>query len=41
MGTMEILIVWENLDIMQYILKNHQSDEEVMLHLNPARAGKR
>lgn len=35
MGAMEILIVWENLDIMRYILKNHQSDEEVLLHLNP------
>lgn len=35
MGAMEILIVWENLDIMRYILKNHQSDEEVLLHLTP------
>lgn len=35
MGAMEILIVWENLDIMRYILKNHQSEEEVLLHLTP------
>ena len=35
MGAMEILIVWENLDIMRYLLKNHQSDEEVLLHLTP------
>ena len=26
MGAVEILIVWENLDIMRYVLKNHQSD---------------
>ncbi|XP_065916967.1 eukaryotic peptide chain release factor subunit 1-like [Dysidea avara] len=35
MGAMETLIVWENLDITRYILKNHQSDEEVLLYLNP------
>ena len=35
MGAVEILIVWENLDITRYILKNHGSDEEVLLHLNP------
>ena len=26
MGAVEILIVWENLDIMRYVLKNHQTD---------------
>ena len=26
MGAVEILIVWENLEIMRYVLKNHQSD---------------
>jgi len=35
MGAMETLIVWENLDITRFILKNHQSDEEVLLYLNP------
>jgi len=35
MGAMETLIVWENLDITRYILKNHQTDEEVLLYLNP------
>ncbi|XP_002742328.1 eukaryotic peptide chain release factor subunit 1 [Saccoglossus kowalevskii] len=35
MGSVEILIVWENLDIMRYSLKNHQTDEEKILHLTP------
>jgi len=35
MGSVEILIVWENLDIMRYVLKNHQTDEEKVLHLTP------
>ena len=26
MGAVEILIVWENLEITRYVLKNHQSD---------------
>ncbi len=28
MGSVEILIVWENLDTMRYVLKNHQTDGE-------------
>ena len=28
MGSVETLIVWENLDIVRYILKNHASDGE-------------
>lgn len=35
MGAVEILIVWENLDVTRYVLKNHSSDEEKVLHLNP------
>lgn len=35
MGSVEILIVWENLDIMRYVLKNHQTDEEKVLFLKP------
>ena len=35
MGAVETLIVWENLDINRYILKNHSSDEEIVLHLTP------
>ncbi|XP_071480416.1 eukaryotic peptide chain release factor subunit 1 [Diadema setosum] len=35
MGAVEILIVWENLDVVRYVLKNHSSDEEKVLHLNP------
>ncbi|XP_033632504.1 eukaryotic peptide chain release factor subunit 1 [Asterias rubens] len=33
MGAVEILIVWENLEIMRYLLKNHSADEEKVLHL--------
>lgn len=35
MGAVETLIVWENLDINRYVLKNHSSDEEVVLQLTP------
>eukprot|EP00918_Siedleckia_nematoides_P052777 GHVU01115274.1.p1 GENE.GHVU01115274.1~~GHVU01115274.1.p1 ORF type:complete len:438 (+),score=66.16 GHVU01115274.1:166-1479(+) len=35
MGSVEILIVWENLDTMRYVLKNHQVDEEKTLYLKP------
>ncbi|XP_022086644.1 eukaryotic peptide chain release factor subunit 1 isoform X2 [Acanthaster planci] len=33
MGSVEILIVWENLDIQRFLLKNHSADEEKVLHL--------
>ena len=26
MGSVDTLIVWENLDIMRYVLKNHSTD---------------
>ncbi|GFS47876.1 eukaryotic peptide chain release factor subunit 1 [Trichonephila inaurata madagascariensis] len=35
MGSVEILIAWENLDIVRYVLKNHVSDEDKVLHLTP------
>ncbi|KAK2171012.1 hypothetical protein NP493_1114g00019 [Ridgeia piscesae] len=35
MGAVEILIVWENLETMRYMLKNHQTDEEKILYLRP------
>ncbi|XP_013379690.1 eukaryotic peptide chain release factor subunit 1 [Lingula anatina] len=35
MGSVETLIVWENLDITRYVLKNHSTDEEKILHLKP------
>ncbi|CAG0902283.1 unnamed protein product [Cyprideis torosa] len=35
LGAVEILICWENLEITRYTLKNHQSGEEVVLHLTP------
>lgn len=35
MGAVEILIVWENLDIQRYVLKNHQTEEEKILFLKP------
>jgi len=35
LGSVETLICWENLDIQRYVLKNHQSGEEKILHLTP------
>ncbi|XP_059175671.1 eukaryotic peptide chain release factor subunit 1 [Physella acuta] len=35
MGAVDILIVWENLDIQRFVLKNHSTDEEKILHLRP------
>jgi peptide chain release factor subunit 1 len=35
MGAVEILICWENLDIMRYKLKNPTSNEEKIVHLTP------
>ncbi|KAG1692945.1 Eukaryotic peptide chain release factor subunit 1 [Nymphon striatum] len=35
MGSVEILIAWENLDIMRYVLRNHANEEEKTLHLTP------
>jgi len=34
-GAVETLIVWENLDTMRYVLKNHSTDEEKILFLRP------
>ncbi|KAH0652182.1 hypothetical protein KY289_029860 [Solanum tuberosum] len=34
MGAIETLIVWENLDINRYVLKNNTSGETVIKHLN-------
>ncbi|KAK1406772.1 hypothetical protein QVD17_38380 [Tagetes erecta] len=34
MGAVEILIVWENLDINRYVLKNSTTDEIIIKHLN-------
>jgi len=35
MGAVEILIIWENLDTMRYVLKNHATGEERILFLKP------
>ncbi|XP_076364751.1 eukaryotic peptide chain release factor subunit 1 isoform X2 [Tachypleus tridentatus] len=35
MGSVEILICWENLEINRFVLKNHASEEEKILHLTP------
>ena len=34
MGAVELLIVWENIDITRYVLKNHVKSEEVVLFLS-------
>lgn len=36
MGSVDILIVWENADINRFTLRNHSTDEEIVLHLNSA-----
>lgn len=36
MGAVETLIVWENLDINRYILKNYATGETVVKHFNTA-----
>jgi len=35
MGAVETLIVWENLMVTRYILKNHSTDEEKIIYLRP------
>jgi peptide chain release factor subunit 1 len=35
MGAVEILIVWENLEIMRYMLKNNSTNETKILFLKP------
>merc|ERR1719265_104370 len=35
MGAVETLIVWENLDVMRITLKNHQTEEERVIHVRP------
>ncbi|XP_041370384.1 eukaryotic peptide chain release factor subunit 1-like [Gigantopelta aegis] len=35
MGAVDILIVWENLDMQRFTLKNHQTDDEKILFLKP------
>jgi len=37
MGAVEILIVWENLDVNRYTLKNARSGEIIIKHLNKER----
>ena len=33
MGAVEILIVWENFDVMRYVLRNPQTQETKVIHL--------
>ena len=35
MGSVDTLVVWENLEIMRYVLMNHASDSQTILHLTP------
>lgn len=35
LGSVETLICWENLDIQRYVLKNHATSTETVLHLTP------
>ncbi|KAL7529856.1 hypothetical protein ACHAXR_005827 [Thalassiosira sp. AJA248-18] len=35
LGAVEELIVWENLEIMRYVLRNSSTSDELVVHLNP------
>lgn len=35
LGSVEILICWENLDIQRYVLKNTTTNTTTVLHLTP------
>lgn len=35
MGAVDTLVVWENLEISRYVLMNHGSDTQTILHLTP------
>ncbi|KAL3922077.1 MAG: hypothetical protein SGILL_002399 [Bacillariaceae sp.] len=35
MGAVEDLIIWDNLDVNRYVLRNTQTSDEVIKHLNP------
>jgi peptide chain release factor subunit 1 len=35
MGSVETLIVWEGLETTRIVLKNHQTDEEKVMYLDP------
>uniref|UniRef100_A0A914XAE6 Eukaryotic peptide chain release factor subunit 1 n=1 Tax=Plectus sambesii TaxID=2011161 RepID=A0A914XAE6_9BILA len=35
MGAVETLICWENLEITRYVLKNHSTNDDKILHLTP------
>jgi len=39
MGAVETLVCWENLEVMRVILKNPQTEEEVIKHLRPEEMG--
>jgi len=38
MSAVDTLVVWENLDIMRYVLRNNSNGEEVIKHLTPTQA---
>ncbi|KAJ3353611.1 Polypeptide release factor (eRF1) in translation termination [Allomyces javanicus] len=41
LGAVETLIVWENLDIVRYVLKNPSTGDEIVKHLKPSQEGER
>ncbi|KAI9142317.1 peptide chain release factor eRF1/aRF1 [Paraphysoderma sedebokerense] len=41
MGAVETLILWENLDVVRYVLRNPQSGAEFIKHLRPAQESER
>lgn len=39
LGAVEDLIVWDNLDVNRYVLRNQTTQEETVVHLNPEQEG--
>jgi peptide chain release factor subunit 1 len=39
MGAFQTLIIWEDLDINRYVLKNIKTDEIIIKHLNKEQQG--
>ena len=35
MGSVDTLVVWENLEITRFVLMNHAADTQTILYLNP------
>jgi peptide chain release factor subunit 1 len=41
LGAVETLIVWENLDVLRFVLKNPSTEAETVKHLKPSQENER